>query len=392
MPEVVIVGGGLAGLATAWALTERGVSDVLVLERATLASGGTAKSSGVVRCHYGVPSLAAMALHGTGVLEQAADRLGADIGFEQIGYVVGVGRGDEDALAANVAMQRGLGVDTRLVSAGDVAVLWPAAYLDDFGGFAYEPRGGYGDAYLTATAYGAAARRGEATIRPGAPVAGLDVVGDAVRGVTLADGTAVPAGAVVVAAGPWSPALLAPHGVVLPLTAHHEPMLLVEPGALVGPAPVLSDLVRLQYVRTERSGALLVGNSDLAELHPVDPDGYPDRAGEAYVEVATDRFAGRFPGLQDAALAGSYAGVYDCTPDFNPVLSATEVAGLFVAAGFSGHGFKISAAVGELMADLVTVGVSRLPDVPEGDFRLSRFAAGESLTSAHPYAGAGQLR
>lgn len=390
--EVVVVGGGVEGLCTAWALTCKGVQDVLVLERATLASGGTGKSSGIVRCHYGVASLAAMAWRGTQVFEQAVDLLGAEIGFEQVGYVVGVGAPNVVPFSASIAAQQALGIDTRVVSHDDVAGLWPAADLDDFAAFAYEPRGGYGDAYSTAMAFAAAARRQGATIRQGTAVqAVLTEAGRAV-GVRLSDGTTVCAGTVVVAAGPWSADLLAPHGVDLPLVVHREPILLVDPGEPLGTVPVLSDLVSLQYVRGERSGELLVGNSDLGTLCLADPDGYSNQADEAYVDVATEKFATRFPKLQRAGLSSSYAGCYDVTPDFNPVLSPTDVDRLFVAAGFSGHGFKISPAVGELMADLVVDGRSSDPQVPHADFRLSRFAEDDLLRTPHPYVGAGEMR
>ena len=390
--EVVIVGGGVEGLATAWALACKGVTDVLVLERATLGSGGTGKSSGVVRCHYGVPSLAAMAWRGTHVFEQAPDLLGAQIGFEQVGYVVGVGPQNIEPFTASIAAQQRLGIDTRLVSHDDVAALWPAAHLDDFAAFAYEPRGGYGDAYSTAMAFAAAARRQGATVRQGAAVQELLHDGGRATGVRLADGSTVSAGSVVVAAGAWSVDLLAPLGVDLPIVVHREPLLLVDPGEPLGDVPVLSDLVTLQYIRAERSGELLVGNSDLGTLSPSDPDAYSNQADEAYVDVATEKFAARFPKLQSAGLSSSYAGCYDVTPDFNPVLSATDIDRLFVAAGFSGHGFKISPAVGELMADLVVDGCSNAPDVPHTDFRLSRFAEGELLRTPHPYVGAGQMR
>ena len=389
--EVVVVGGGIEGLATAWALTCRGVRDVLVLERGSLASAGTGKSSGIVRCHYGVPSLAAMALRGTEVLEQARDLLDAEVGFEQIGYVAAAGPENEAPLRASVEAQRSLGVDTRIIDADDVHGLWPGVHLDDFAVFAYEPRGGYGDAYSTAMGYAAQARRNGATIRPGTPVADLVVSCDRVEGVRTVAGETIAAGSVVVAAGPWTPALVADHGIDVPLTVHREPILLVDPGRPLGRVPVLSDLVRLQYVRPEKSGELLLGNSDLAELRPADPDDYRNAADQEHLESAIDKFTHRFPTL-DPTLSTSYAGCYDITPDFNPVISATPVDRLFVATGFSGHGFKISAAVGELLADLVLHGESRAPGVPESDFRLSRFADGELTVTAHPYAGAGQLR
>jgi glycine/D-amino acid oxidase-like deaminating enzyme len=392
MPEVVIVGGGLEGCATAWALAERGVTDVVIVERDTVGSGGTGKSSGVVRCHYGVPSLAAMATRALDVLENAEEILGVDIGFHQTGYVVGVGPQNVDALAASLADQRAVGVETEDIDVSEVAKLWPVADLEPFAAFAWEPRGGYGDAYRTAQAFAAAARRAGAHLRLGTTVTEILVAGDRATGVGLADGTRIDADHVVLAAGPWSVPLLAARGIDLPITVHREQIVLVDPGRDLGPVPVFSDLVSLQYVRPESGGEILFGNSDLAELEPADPDRYSNRAGEAFLDMAVEKVGTRFPGLEDAAIASTYAGCYDVTPDFNPAISGTPVEGLVVAAGFSGHGFKISPSVGRLVADLVVDGTSSVPDIPESDFRLSRFAEGELLRSPHPYVGAGQMR
>jgi len=100
----------------------------------------------------------------------------------------------------------------------------------------------------------------------------------------------------------------------------------------------------------------------------------------------------RFPGFTKAAISGSYAGCYDVTPDWNPVISAGPLAGLVIAAGFSGHGFKIAPAVGRLIADLVIDGASGDPRVPEQGFRLSRFTEADWLKSPYPYVGAGEMR
>lgn len=390
--DVVIVGGGIEGAAAAWALTRRGAGSVSVLERATVGSGGTGKSSGIVRCHYGIPSLAAMAWKGVALFENAWEVLGEEIGFEQTGYVVGVGASNVAALDANVAMQQALGIETRLISPYDVAALWPYADLSDFSAFAYEPRGGHGDGYRTAQAFAAAARRTGAVVRQNTLVTDVLVGGGRVTAVRLADGTTLATGSVVVAAGPWSVALVQPLGIDLPVRACREQILLIKPGVPTRRIPVFSDLVSLQYVRAEASGELLFGNSDLSVLEWADPDGYRNTADPEFTERAVEKLAHRFPGLGDAAIASSYAGCYDVTPDFNPVISATPVGGLFVAAGFSGHGFKISPAVGELIADLVCDGVSGDPLIPETDFRLTRFAEGFPLASPNPYQGAGQLR
>jgi sarcosine oxidase subunit beta len=390
--DVVIVGGGLEGAAIAWALAERGVTDVVVCERDTVGSGMTGKSSGIVRCHYGVSSLAAMANRGLELFENAEQVLGEDIGFRQTGYVVGVGETNVAAMRSSLANQRAVGVQTEEIDSDEVARLWPTADLGDFAAFAWEARGGHGDAYRTAQALASAARRAGVRIRQGARVTEVLVEGERAAGVRLADGSVISAPAVVVAAGPWSVPLLAAHGVDLPITVHREAIVLLDPGAELGSVPVFSDLVSLQYIRPEGSGQLLFGNSDLAVLEPADPDRYSNRADQGFLDMAVGKIAHRFPGLEDAAVASTYAGCYDVTPDFNPVLSETPVGSLFVAAGFSGHGFKISPAVGRLVADLVVDGKSSDPDIPERDFRLGRFAEGDLLTSPFPYVGAGEMR
>jgi sarcosine oxidase, subunit beta len=390
--DVVIVGGGLEGAAAAWALSERGVTDVLVLERNTVASGMTGKSSGIVRCHYGVSSLAAMAAVGLEVFEKAEELFGHDIGFRQTGYVVGVGEPNVDSLRKSLAAQRAVGVQTEEIDASEVARLWPFADLTPFGAFGWEARGGYGDAYQTAQAFAVAARAAGVRIRQNAAVSGLMIDGDRVTGVRLADGGAVSAGAVVVATGVWTQPFLAPYDIDVPIQVHREQIVMVSPGTDIGPVPVFSDLVSLQYVRPEVGGDLLFGNSDLADVEVVDPDNYLNRATETFVDITVDKVGTRFPGLTGAGIISSYAGCYDVTPDWNPVISHTGVDGLIVAAGFSGHGFKISPAVGRLIADLVIDGRSADPRIPESDFRLARFAEDDLLKTPYPYVGAGEMR
>ncbi|KLI10112.1 FAD-dependent oxidoreductase [Mycolicibacterium conceptionense] len=390
--DVVIVGGGLEGVAAAWALSQRGVTDVTVLERNTVGAGMTGKSSGIVRCHYGVSSLAAMATVGLEVFENAQQIFGDDIGFRQTGYVVGVGEPNVENLRKSLAAQREVGVQTEEIDASEVAKLWPWADLEPFAAFGWEARGGYGDAYQTAQAFALSARAAGVRIMQGANVTGLKLDGGRVTGAELADGTRISAGNVVVATGVWTRPFLLPYGVDVPIRVHREQIVTIKPGVETGPVPVFSDLVSLQYIRPELSGELLFGNSDLAELEPADPDGYLNRATDDFIDLTVDKVGTRFPGFPDAAISGSYAGCYDVTPDWNPVISTTGIDGLLVAAGFSGHGFKIAPAVGKLVADLVTEGHSRDPRIPETDFRLARFAEDNLLTSRYPYVGAGEMR
>jgi sarcosine oxidase subunit beta len=394
--DVVIVGGGIEGAAAAWALAQRGVTDVFVAERNTVGSGMTGKSSGIVRCHYGVSSLAAMATVGLEVFEKAEEIFGHDIGFRQTGYVVGVGEPNVGSLRKSLAAQRAIGVQTEEIDADEVARLWPFADLSPFGAFAWEARGGFGDAYQTAQAFAVSARAAGVRVRQGTAMTDLLLDGDRVTGVRLADATEVAAGTVVVATGVWTRELLARYGIDVPIRVVREQIVMISPGVDIGPMPVFSDLVSLQYIRPEPGGSgtstVLFGNSDLSHVEDADPDDYLNRATEAFVDLTVDRVGTRFPGFTGAAITGSYAGCYDVTPDWNPVISRTGIDGLLVAAGFSGHGFKIAPAVGRLVADLVVDGRSADPRIPETDFRLSRFAENDLLTTPYPYVGAGEMR
>lgn len=390
-PKVVIIGGGLIGLSIARAITERGISDVLVLERHSLASGGTGKSSGIVRSHYGVPSLAALAWRSLPVFEQ----LGDEIGFRQVGYTVIVGEDNVEPLKANTVMHQGLGIDVDLIGPEQLAELWPMMNVDDVALASYEPRGGFADASQLALHYGQRARANGARIRQHTAVARLVTDGDKVTGVELADGERIDADHVIVAAGWWSASLLADIGHHFPVEAYRSELMIVDAGEPLPNVPVVSDLVTLQYCRLEGSGQFLVGNSDHADFQRkfVDPDNYSNVAAEASIEKYAEKVLHRFPGFPEPSVTHTYAGVYDVPPDWNPVIGPIEAAeGLILCAGFAGHGFKISPAVGDLVADLLIEGDSTDPDIPAAGFRFERFAEGNLLRSPHPYAGAGEMR
>jgi glycine/D-amino acid oxidase-like deaminating enzyme len=389
--NAIIIGGGLIGLAIARSLTDRGLSDVLVLERHQLASGGTGKSSGIVRAHYGVPSIAAMAWRSLPVFEE----LGAEVGFRQVGYTVIVGEENVEPLKANITTHQGLGVDVDLIDNDRLSRLWPMMNTEDVALAAYEPRGGFADATQLALHFGQVARQQGARIRQNTSVARILTEGDKATGVELEDGEVIEADLVVVAAGWWSKKLLADLDVDFPVEAYRSELLIVDAGEPLPDLPVVSDLVTLQYCRLEGSGQFLVGNSDHADFQKkfVDPDSYSNIAAEASIMKYAEKVMHRFPGFPEPSVTHTYAGVYDVPPDWNPVVAPVGgIDGLVLCAGFAGHGFKISPAVGDLVADLVFEGDSTDPDIPAADFRLERFAEGNPLSSPHPYIGAGEMR
>ncbi|MGO1385528.1 MAG: NAD(P)/FAD-dependent oxidoreductase [Arachnia sp.] len=390
-PDIVIVGAGVEGCSIAYSLATSGTSNVTVYERDSIASGGTGRSAGIVRCHYGIPEVAAMARASLDVFENAEELLGASLGFEQVGYIVGIGEDNLQPFRASVAAQQAMGIDTGEIGHDKVAEMWPTAHLDDFAAFTFEPRGGYADGYGTANAFAGAARRMGVQITQGTAITSIEVSAGAVKGVHLANGDFVSTPTVIVAGSAWSVPLLHPLGIELPITPYLVQEVVIDPGQDLGASPVFSDMVSKQYVH-QRGHELLFGDSGGFEQPIADPDQYPGHADDSVVERCAEKAMHRFPGLENPTVRTTSTGMIDVTPDWNPIISATSIDGLFVAAGFSGHGFKIAPAVGRLMADLVVDGVSSQADVPADTFLLSRFEDGNLLQSKFPYSGASKIR
>lgn len=393
MSDVVIIGAGVIGTATAHALVERGITDITIVDRDSVGSGGTGKSAGIIRCHYGVTSVAALALASLDFFENAKEIVGTDIGFEQVGYIVGVGEENAAPFRASLANQRAIGVTTHEISPDDVKGMWPTAYVDDFETFCYEPRGGYGDGYATAQALATSLRSRGVTIRQGAAVSEIVVDHEGVKGVKLAGGEVIPAATVVVAAGPWAMPLLTPLGIHVPIQPTFVQEVVIDPGMDLGAPPVFSDLVSKQYIHM-RGGEMLFGNSagEGATTTIEDPDVYPGHASNEAVELTAEKALHRFPGIDDPRVSTTSTGVIDVTPDNNPIISATDFDGLYLAVGMSGHGFKTSPAIGRLMADIIVDGDTTIPHITASDFRLSRFDEGELLLSPYVYRGAMGIR
>jgi len=382
--EVVIVGGGVTGCSIAFHLAERGIRDVLVLERRFLAAGGTGRSVGIMRQLYPTDESSRMVLHSLRVFQRFGEITGGDAGYVECGAILAVGAGQHEALARTVEAQRALGIDTRLIGPDDIRALDPR--IDPFavGTAVWEPASGYGDPTGVTVGFARAAQRLGARVEQGVEVVGLDVAGGRVAGVQLGSGERVATRTVVNAAGLWSPALAALAGVTLPIVVGRHPVFIVERAATFGrPHPVYLDLASGTFLRPETGGLTLTGFLDADEPnHLMDPERLGADVGFDEVSRIMERASRCVPALGEARYQRGYAGAFDITPDWMPVLDETAVRGFYVAAGMSGHGFKLSPAVGRMMADLITRGASEL--APLSAFRLDRF----HRAASHEDAGA----
>src|SRR5262247_4804950 len=182
--DVVIIGGGVTGVSTAFHLTQRGVRDVIVVDKGTIASGGTGKSSACVRQHYSTAETCRMIRYSLDFFQHFAERTaGESCGFRHTGYLLGVDDKMRVPMEASVALQRSVGIDTRLVSPTDMREIEPRLRTDDVVTGCYEPASGYCNPVETAQGFVQAARAAGARILEDTAVIGLLLEGDRVGGV-----------------------------------------------------------------------------------------------------------------------------------------------------------------------------------------------------------------
>ncbi|MDR7543124.1 MAG: FAD-binding oxidoreductase [Armatimonadota bacterium] len=383
-PDVVVIGGGCTGASAAFWLASRYRLRVVLLERRQIGAGPTGQSSGIVRMHYSYAPLIRLALRSLRVFEQFDEVVGGTADFRRTGFLILAPHAQRATLEANVRLQQQLGVATSLLTPQEVAALDPRLRVDDIGAGAYEPGSGYADGYATATGFAVAARRHGATVQEATPVERILVEAGRVAGVQTRQGR-IGAGAVLVAAGPWTPSLLAPLGIHAPIRAtRHQVVVAETPEGSAPLASVMVDLATSLYTRPDVSRQFLMGTIEESPEEEVAPDTYNEATDFAFVERMSARLAHRVPAFSSVAVRRGYASLYDVTPDWQPILGAVpEAPGLFVAAGFSGHGFKLSPAIGEALAGLIATGQSG--DVDLSAFRLSRFAEGALIHSPYQY-------
>ncbi len=380
--EVVIIGGGIMGASLAFHLTRRGVRDILIIEKRTLASGASGKTGALLRQHYTNIPEATLAHLSLQTFRHWDDVVGGDCGFLGCGLIatVATGPGYEaniELLRRNIAMQQQVGIKTELATADRLRELQPFGNFDDLTFAAYEGDSGVVDAIAATQGMARAAQRGGARIWEGVEVTRIQQQGERVVGVETS-AEPVAARVVVCAAGAWSVPLLRAVGVQAPIEA-----IRVQVAVFNRPLSMPSE-GHMAYVDTSANifcrpygpNRTLVGIGG-GEFHEtVDPDHYSDGNDPAFPPLVQQYLSRRMPPMQAATYLYGHAGLYDMTPDAHPILDhAPGLDGLYLMLGFSGAGFKKGPAVGQCMAELITEGRATTVDLTP--FRFSRFL-GES--------------
>ena len=385
--DAVVIGGGVNGTSVAMNLARMGAGRVALLERGHLAGGASGRSGAMVREHYLHPALVEMAMEASAVFHNFQDAVGGDARFSQTGRVLTFPAMHREAVEANYAMNRELGVNIQALTPGELSALVPAMNVEDVDIALYEPESGYADPVATTYAYADAARRHGAEILTETPVISILADGGRVRGVRTADGV-IETNTVVAAVGPWTNALAIPLGEPLPIAPTRVQMVhLRRPPALESLGVNVIDYTTGAYFRVDAGFGTLVGGEAWDDLNEtVNPDAFGLNADHDVIAKFWERAKLRFPDFAAATCRGGYGSLYDMTPDGNPILDRSRAAdGLYWATGFSGHGFKLSPVIGRMVAELVMSGDNADPRIRL--FRASRFEEGEPLDAEHPYEG-----
>jgi len=380
-PSVIIVGGGIFGAATGWALAHEGV-DVLVLEAGRVGGGMTSKSGAIVRCHYSNPEVVRMAVHSREMYRRLPLHLECDPVYHTTGWLFLVDESEAAQAVANAEMQDEEGLDS--VDVEDLQEVLPGADPTGIAYALYEPESGFVDAVPATEAYVEALRRLGGEVREGTRVESIEVERGKVCGVRVG-GELLPCETVVLAAGPWSLALGRTAGIELPLQITREQGAIFD----TGPEPTIPCVVSSQADRAYMRPAPEYGESCLRgglgypkDYEYVDPNAYDADLDDAFEAEVRERVVRRVPRLEGMRRVGGLVGLYDVTPDWHPILGRTaDVEGLVLATGGNGHCFKLAPAIGDLVAASVLEGTVKFADVET--FSVARFAEGRELRSTY---------
>ncbi|HXN85001.1 MAG TPA: FAD-dependent oxidoreductase [Candidatus Binataceae bacterium] len=379
--RVIVVGAGVVGCSIAMHLARAG-AQVQVFDKSGMCSGMSARSGALVRMHYTFAPEADLAWKSLRYFQNWSEMIGGESGFTGTGFAMIVDDQNVAALRANVKMLQGLGIDTDVISAEELHRIDPNVNLEGVAMAAYEPQSGYADPVATTIAMADAAKRAGAEFHLNTPIESVRARAARVFGVLDAAGRFHEADAVCLVTGPWTEGLLTPFGAKIGITPERAQIAFFKRTPSIQHLTYI-DTIAGSYFRPHATDLTLAGLGAL-KLDESSPDSFREANDPEFIEAVRKRLGARIPALASAAYVRGHAGIYDVTPDQRPVLDEIAgVSGLFVAAGFSGTGFKTSPAVGAAMSELIKTGASTTADL--SPFSYIRFLQRKLIRSEHEY-------
>jgi glycine/D-amino acid oxidase-like deaminating enzyme len=376
--DVIVIGAGIVGCSAAYHLAGAGAGAVLVLDREdAVGRGSTGACAGGFRQQFTSEVNVRLSQASLPMILGFEQEHGIPVTIAQDGYLFLVR--DEvawEGFLRGVELQRSLGVPVEVLDPSDAAALVPGIERTGLVGATFGPQDGIADPAALTQGYATLARGAGATFALGTTVRAIELRDDGAIAGVRTDGGAVGASAVVLAAGAWSGALAATAGVDVPIEP--VPRVVVTTDGFPGvPArrTLVIDAETSFYFHREGDGVLMgMGGEDRPSFDTsVDERFVADELIPRAVEV--------FPPVAEAGVRSSWVGLYEMTPDRHPIIGPAPAPGLFIAAGFSGHGFQHGPIVGKLIAELIAGGAAHSMDVAR--LALDRFTTGDLVGEVH---------
>ena len=393
--SVIIVGGGSTGCSIAYNLAIKGVK-VTLLERENIASGNTGKSSALVRTHYSNKLIATMALYSLNQFKNFS-KIGYS-GFTRTGMIFPFTGSNADTARKNLEMLLEVGIPEDEISISKVREFFPDIDCGDFDYILYEHDSGYADPVATAFAYANAARELGAEILTGMVVTKVEN-NQKGASVYLSSGKKYNADAVILATNTWTNNLLQSSGIdtsmLLPLYASiHDIIYIRRPERYHGLKPTLWDPQKLAYYKMEGETLTAIGSLDphIDEQMFDISKSIEDHVTDIYIEEYLAKITERIPSMGDASVVAAISGLYDMSPDGQAIIDSLATSGMenvFICAGLSGHGFKLSPAYGIIVADMVRGMAPENSLFDWSSFSMARFKNGKGIKSM--YSGIGTI-
>ena len=356
--DTVVIGGGIMGASIAWQLARRGLGRTVLLERDLIAAGASGRTGALLRQHYTNVPEATLAARSLTTFRNWNEIVGGSCGFVETGLIVTMptGPGFEDnipRMRGATEQLRSLGVSIEMVDAPTLAQIDPAARFDDVGWATWESQSGYVDAIAATQSMASAAANAGAEVIENVETVSIVSSGSQVTGVVTSEGE-IATERVILAAGPWSPAIARTVGVELPITAQRVQIAIFQlPATEPTSGVTYVDNAAAIFCRPWGAGRTMIGLGG-GEIHDqVDPDQFNWSNDADFIDQARHAGSARFPAFDRARYLHGHAGLYDMTPDGHPIIGQTGPDGLWVVAGFSGAGFKKGPAVGEAVAGAI---------------------------------------
>lgn len=370
--EIVIIGSGISGLSTAYNLASRGTKEIVLLEKNYLMSGSTGRCGAGVRMQWGTEMNCALAKATCDIFENINEMLdfADDVEFQQGGYLLmAITEKEVEQFKLNIELQHKLGIPSEMLTPEEALKIVPELNIENILACTFCHKDGHANPFKTMQAYAEAVKRLGVELYTFTEATGIDVEEGKIKGVNTNNGY-ISTHNVVVAAGAWSRDVGKLAGVEIPVRPERHQILVTEP---VNPIlePMIMSFAGNIYLQQEPGGEFIMG------FGPAEHETYSITSTWDFIQTMCRKAVSYLPYLRNIRVVRQWAGLYEMSPDAQPILGKVEeVEGLYLATGFSGHGFMFGPITGQLMAEYIL----GLPTtIPIDKLDVGRFKRGELI-------------